>query len=120
MKKEYICIACPVGCHLVLEEKSKDDIKVTGNRCSRGESYAREEYSEPKRTVTATCSADNGRIPVKTNRPILKEHIDSLLKEIYSINIDTLVERGDVIIKNYADTGVDVVATGSSAGKIKS
>lgn len=116
MKKEYICIACPVGCHLTLEENSEGDIKVTGNKCIRGDNYAREEFSEPKRVVTATCSSgrDNcGRIPVKTNKPILKEHIDSLLKEIYSIKIDNSVKRGMILIKNYRDTGVDVVATGS-------
>ncbi|HWP68688.1 MAG TPA: DUF1667 domain-containing protein [Rectinemataceae bacterium] len=52
---EMICITCPMGCHLKIERLSENEIAVTGNKCVRGEQYAREELLSPKRVVTATC-----------------------------------------------------------------
>ena len=37
MKKQLICIACPMGCHLEID--IDDDYKVTGNKCKRGIEY---------------------------------------------------------------------------------
>ena len=42
--KEMICIVCPMGCHLQVDDSNLDDIKVTGNTCLRGPKYAREEW----------------------------------------------------------------------------
>ena len=33
MEKELICISCPKGCHLKVDEEAN---KVTGNGCPRG------------------------------------------------------------------------------------
>ena len=116
MEKEYICIACPIGCHLKLNIGADKKMEVTGNKCKRGEAYALEEFSEPKRVVTATCTLgleNLERLPVKTTKPILKDHIDSLLKEIYSIKLEPPVKRGQILIENFLNTGVDVVASRS-------
>ena len=122
-QREYICIACPIGCHLKLTaqpEKSGiavEKIEVSGNKCKRGEVYAIEEYSEPKRVVTATCRLGIEkleRLPVKTATPILKEHINSLLEDIYKLKITPPVKRGDIVIENYKDTGVNVIAARSA------
>ena len=59
---EMICITCPMGCHLKIEKLSESELGVTGNRCARGENYAREELLSPKRVVTATCRA---RLPAR-------------------------------------------------------
>ncbi|HEY9053887.1 MAG TPA: DUF1667 domain-containing protein, partial [Rectinemataceae bacterium] len=58
---EMICITCPLGCHLSIERTSPGEISVTGNRCSRGEAYAREELLSPKRMVTTTCAIAGSR-----------------------------------------------------------
>ncbi|HAK45620.1 MAG TPA: molybdopterin oxidoreductase [Spirochaeta sp.] len=122
MEKDYICIACPIGCRLKLTADG-GKLVVSGNKCKRGEVYAIEEYSEPKRVVTATCSigmdkAVSGfkleRMPVKTTKPILKDQIDSLLKDIYALKLKPPVKRGDVLLKDYNGTGIDVVATRSA------
>ena len=118
IEKEYICIACPIGCRLKLTaEADGTQITVSGNKCKRGEVYATEEYSEPKRVVTATCriGLENlERLPVKTTKPILKEHIDSLLTEIYALKIQAPIKRGEVVIKNFKGTGTDIVASRSA------
>ena len=83
MKKEMICIVCPMGCHLTIDTETLD---VKGNTCPRGAEYAKEELVAPKRVITSTVRIEGGlhrRMPVKT---------------------------GDIVIKNVLGTGVDVVA----------
>lgn len=121
MEKEIICISCPIGCHLNVSwdenrELELEDINVENNKCSRGIIYGREEILAPKRVITATCLIDSihmQRIPVKTTNAIIKEYITDLLGDIYRLKIKTPVKTGDILIKNYKNTGVDIVATRS-------
>ena len=72
--KELICIVCPKGCHLKVDETN--DYKVTGNGCPRGEEYGKIELTHPTRVVTSTVQCSGGahpRCPVKTSAPIPKE-----------------------------------------------
>ncbi len=114
MKREMICISCPIGCHLTAEWESEEDIKISGNKCNRGEIYGREEILAPKRVVTATVAVDSemmARVPVKTDNALLKEHINPLLRELYALRLKAPVSCGDVLIDDVAGTGVKVVAT---------
>jgi CxxC motif-containing protein len=121
---EMICITCPMGCHLQIEKLSETDISVTGNRCARGEKYAREELLSPKRVVTATCRARPPagpavgayrprRIPVRTKGAFPKERIPELLKAIYELELELPVERGQVCMADALGTGVDLIVTRS-------
>jgi len=121
---ELTCIVCPVGCPMVVEPRSGDSAPdVSGNLCPRGAVYANEETRAPKRAVTATCAIaatpENGkrgpyaprRVPVKTSTPCPREKIPALLADIYGTKISLPVKPGDVVIANWNDTGIDVVAT---------
>jgi len=118
MKKELICISCPIGCRLTIEynedKRDYDSIKVSGNLCPKGEIYGKEEILAPKRVVTATASIESRiqkRLPIKTIEAIDKDLIFDLLKEIYSLKLKPPVKIGDTIIKNFKKSGVDIVAT---------
>lgn len=116
MKKEMICISCPIGCHMSAEFSNPEDIIVTGNKCKRGEMYAKEEVFSPKRVITAVVKCNSEKIPyipVKTNKSILKEHIKPLLRAIYDLEVKLPVKIGDKVIANFNNTGVDVVITRS-------
>ena len=39
--KELICIVCPNGCHLKVDEEN--GYNVTGNKCERGAEYGKAE-----------------------------------------------------------------------------
>ena len=69
--KELICITCPKGCHLKVDEET---FAVTGNSCPRGAVYGANELRNPVRVVTSTVVVDGParRLPVKTDRPIPK------------------------------------------------
>ena len=52
MSREMICINCPMGCRLTVDDADKANITVTGNTCPRGVTYAVNEVTAPKRMVT--------------------------------------------------------------------
>ncbi len=120
MVKQLICINCPLGCHLEVDDSDKENIKVTGNTCPRGKVYAISEVTAPKRVVTGSVPVANGdvlRVSVKTASPIPKEKIFDCLREIKATRAVAPVHIGDVICSNVCNTGVDVVAT-RNANKI--
>lgn len=110
MKRELICIVCPRGCHLVVDE----NMHVTGNYCPRGPIYAIRELTDPRRTVTSTVriiSKLARRLPVKTSAPIPKGLMFDCMKALDSVLAKAPVHIGDVLIRNVLGTDCDVVAT---------
>ena len=107
---ELICITCPRGCHLQVDE----NLNVTGNMCPRGAVYAKAELTHPVRMVTSSVSVVSEiatRLPVKTKDPIPKELIFKIMEEIEKVEVKAPIKIGDVIIKDVLGTGVDIVAT---------
>ena len=125
--RNLTCIVCPIGCSLDVEEDpvASENLSVTGNRCPRGEVYAREEIRAPKRVVTATCSLEGEvgsantnsnsvrRVPVKTSAPCPREKIPALLRDIYKIKVSLPIKAGDVVLAGWNGGEIDVVATRS-------
>lgn len=112
--REMICITCPLGCHLKVDDSNLEDIKVTGNNCARGIKYAKDECISPKRVVTSIVKVKNGQIKmvsVKTTDAIAKDLIFKTLDELKKITLVAPVKINDVVIKNIFDTGIDIIAT---------
>lgn len=115
-KRELICIGCPIGCPLSVELDQGEVVSVRGNTCKRGEIYARKEVTNPTRIVTSTVVVEGGKlaaVSVKTREDIPKEKIFECMKALKGVKVQAPVHMGDVIVKNVADTGVDVIATKS-------
>lgn len=110
-----ICICCPLGCALTAVRDKEGEITVTGNTCPRGEAYAKNECLSPKRTVTTTVrvkgEAQAAMVSVKTAGEIPKDKIMDCIRELAGIEVALPVRIGDVVLKNVAGTGIDVVAT---------
>lgn len=111
-KINMTCIMCPMGCSLVVE-KSNSGIKVTGNNCIRGERYAIDELTSPKRIVTALVKTTKGVLPVKTTDLVPKNMVFDVVAEINKLTLKK-GKIGDIIIKNVLGTGADVVITGNN------
>jgi CxxC motif-containing protein len=115
-KEELICIVCPLGCHLIVEEDSNSPTgyKISGNQCKRGEQYAIKEKTNPTRILTSTVKVKNAhlnRLPVKTDGPVPKDKIFECMKEINKVEVTAPVKVGQIIINNILGTGVNVIAT---------
>lgn len=110
--KELICIVCPKGCHLTVDEEN--GYAVSGNNCPRGEEYGKSEVIAPKRTITSSVKVRGGlypRLPVKTDKPIPKELIFDAMKLLDEVELTAPVKVGDVVIENVLGTGASFIAT---------
>jgi CxxC motif-containing protein len=114
MKKEMICIGCPMGCYLTVDYAGTKIHSVSGNRCKVGQQYAEKEITNPERTLTTTVKVKNGQLPlvsVRTNKPIPKSKIFDAMNLLAKVEAEAPIKIGDTIIQNIFDTSVDIVAT---------
>ena len=112
--KEFVCITCPMGCHLTVNDDDKNNIIVTGNTCPRGKQYGINEVTRPKRMVTSGVKVTGGIdsvVSVKTREAIDKHLIFDVLNELKGVELKAPVKIGDVVIKNVLNTNVDVIAS---------
>lgn len=114
--QQIICISCPIGCELTITKNvnNNNEYTVTGNKCPRGKKYALSELTAPQRTVTTTVAIKNyiyPVIPVKTAQPIPKEKIFEIMQIASNVVVNAPIQVGEIIIKNIANTGVNLVAT---------
>ena len=113
-KLETICINCPMGCPLTIEEIN-GEVVVKGYTCLRGKKYGEQEYVNPMRVVTSVVLSENGTAqPVKTSGPIPKDKIFDVVKAISNVTASNNTKIGDVIVPNILELGVDVIATRDS------
>lgn len=109
--KNLMCIECPVGCSIEVDLEDGKVVYIKGNGCPRGKMYAENEVICPKRVVTSTVRAENGKlVPVKTDRPVKKSEIFSVMEKINSVVCKLPVKIGDVLLKNISDD-VNLIAT---------
>jgi N utilization substance protein A len=89
-------------------------VKVEGNTCPRGKTYAISEMTEPKRMITSSVEVTGGNyhmVSVKTSEPIAKELIFKALDTLKGVVLSAPVKEGDTVVKDILGTGVDFVAT---------
>lgn len=111
--KELVCIVCPRGCTMKIEE-TESGITVSGNTCKRGEAFAKSEMTNPMRTICSTVATvfpDAPVLPVRVSSDIPKDRIFDVMKEINSVTVSERISRGDKVIENVLGLGVDVIAT---------
>lgn len=109
--KELICIVCPKGCHIKVDEEN--GYTVTGNSCEKGAEYGKIELLNPTRTITSTVAVVGGlypRCPVKTSKPIPKGLILEAMKTLDGLSLQAPVTLGQVVVKDICGTGADFVA----------
>lgn len=112
--KELICIVCPRGCHLSVDEEH--GYAVSGNRCKRGEEYGRQELISPMRVITSTVRISGAacvRCPVKTDRAIPKSLMRDAMAMLDTVELSAPAAVGDRVIENILGTGANFVVTGN-------
>jgi CxxC motif-containing protein len=112
--KNFVCIICPNGCEILVEYSGSEIRKVSGNLCDKGDAYVRKEHHSPERGITSTVVVRNGILPlvsVKASRPVPKKMIFEVMDAIAEIEVSAPVKIGDVLLKNAAGSGADIVAT---------
>ena len=112
--RELTCIGCPLGCSITVTLENNEVVSVEGNTCKRGDIYARKEVTNPTRIVTSSVKVVGGKIAMvscKTKEDIPKSMIFEVANALTDITVKAPVKIGDVLVKNVANTGVDIIAT---------
>jgi CxxC motif-containing protein len=110
MTKEFICIVCPRGCHVTVD----DLMNISGNQCIRGKTYVLNEMKNPKRVLTTTVRTvfeEMPRVSVKTTDAIPKELLYQAMELINQVVITREMDIHDIVIENILDSGVNVILT---------
>lgn len=113
-KTEMTCICCPVGCALTVETASDGSVQVSGNKCPKGAAYGEKEVTNPTRIVTSTVRVAGQKdivVGVKTASDIPKDKIMECMEALRNVEVTPPVQIGDVVLKDVAGTGVDIVVT---------
>ncbi len=113
-EKEITCIVCPIGCKILVETDGKHIKNLDGNKCKRGIDYAEHEALDPRRMLTTSVFVDGGEwllVSVKSTKPVPKEKIFNVLKEIRKTKVNAPVKSGQRILNNVANTDINIVAT---------
>ncbi len=109
------CIGCPIGCALVLTHEGKEIIEIEGAACNRGAKYARQEFTDPRRSMSTTVAIEGARwrrLPVKVTSPVPKDRVLEAARAIHALRVKAPVARGAVLIDDLlGEKGVQVVAT---------
>ena len=118
MTKDIICITCPQGCIIkVSGDPAQGTIEsCDGFKCKRGKVYAENEFIRPLRILTSSVKTGGANVPlvaVRTSAPIPKEMQMEAMEEVKKITVKGPMTPGDVIVKNFMNTGADLIASGS-------
>jgi len=111
---EIICISCPKGCRITVQNRGEEIISITGNDCPKGIKYAEGEFINPLRILPTTVKVIGGELPlvsVKTEKAIPKRLLLKAMSEIAEIEVKAPVKIGQVIKGDLIGTGVNLVAT---------
>lgn len=109
---QLICILCPKGCLLQVDEAN--GYAVTGNQCPRGVEYGRNELLHPTRSVSSTVRVEGAShrcCPVKTDGPIPKALVLAAVATLDRLVLTAPVRRGQVVVKNICGTGRNFITT---------
>ena len=89
-------------------------VKVEGNTCPRGESYARSEVKDPRRVFASTVRVKGGKLPVcpvRSKTPAPKGKLFGIARAVAELEVEAPVKIGQVLIHNVCGTDVDIVAS---------
>ena len=103
-----VCTACPRGCVLRVEDGA-----VSGNGCPRGLDFAAQEQRDPRRILTTTVrlsGSDHPLLPVRTTAPVSRSAYGAVMQAVRRLRAAAPVEPGQVLAKDIAGTGADLVA----------
>jgi CxxC motif-containing protein len=115
-QKKMICIRCPMGCQIEVLLKENNEVEVSGSVCKLGREYAKDEIFNPHRILTSLVRVKYGIYPqvsVWTTKPIPKNRIWDVMKELRKFEIVAPVNVNQILIKNILGLGADIETTGN-------
>ena len=117
MAKEtkIICIMCPLACRVTVTIDDEGNvIGAADYLCKEGEKYAIAECKFPGRILTTTVLTEGSShklLPVRTGKPVPKEHLMKVMYSLSQIKVKPPIKMGQIIVSDIGKTGVDVISS---------
>jgi len=115
--RRLTCIGCPIGCPLRLEHDGAVIKEVSGNECDRGAKYARQEFTDPRRSLSTTVAISGARwprLPVKVSGPVEKDKVLEAVRKIHALKLEAPIQKGQILIRDLmGEKDLHVVASRS-------
>lgn len=114
MKRNYTCIICPNGCEITVETDAQQIVSMTGAGCPRGKRYVKQEIIAPLRTISSSVRVLDGVMPiasVRLTRPVPRDQIFPVMREIEKAVITAPVAIGDCVIPSVLGFDSNVIIT---------
>ncbi len=106
------CSVCPTGCIVAVDATGA----CSGNACERGAEFAAAELARPMRLFTGTVKIAGAALPlvaVRTSAEVDRAVLLDVARACRRIVAQAPVLAGQVLARDVASTGVDIVATES-------
>jgi len=116
-EQSITCIACPVGCDILVRGENDNISDIMGGQCEKGKEYARIEFTHPARTLTAVIRvnrAETTLIPVRSDKPIPRNLLLPCMELIKDTVVMAPISIYDSVIPNIMGTDVNIIATGTA------
>jgi len=113
-KRHFTCVTCPIGCEIDVELQDGRVVSMEGNKCDKGEEFVLQELEEPMRILTTTVRLKGARwamLPVRSDAPVPRRLLFRAIEELAGVELQAPVKLYDVVLKNVAGTGANIVAT---------
>ena len=107
------CIGCPSGCQITIT-KIGEEFQIEGNECKRGEEYAIQEFTAPKRVLTTTILIKKGilpLIPVRSDKPLPKERLFDCMQYLSSVEVSAPIKMGQILVENILQLDGNIIAS---------
>lgn len=107
---KLICRSCSARCMMVYNPENGT---LKGNKCPRGEAYARAYDPEAVKVRVYQLPIENGymnRVAVKTDRSVSNEQADQIEEAVHRLKLKAPVRAGEVLFQNVGGTGVHLIA----------
>ncbi len=106
---QIICKNCGNGCFLQIITEQNTIISINGNRCDGGKRYA-EHILFTAYLETTLPTTDGKTVWVRSTEPIPTSIRQKCLKALSGMVLETPIIKGEMILQDAADCGVDIVA----------
>lgn len=114
VRKRITCIVCPLSCSGEVLIENGTPASITGFSCQRGENYANEEVTAPRRLLTTTVRIQGGELPllpVRSAKPLPKDYIRRCARHLSRVVAKAPVAAGEVVCSNILGLGTDIIAS---------
>ncbi|HHX37555.1 MAG TPA: DUF1667 domain-containing protein [Clostridiaceae bacterium] len=114
MEKKIICTVCPQGCEIRATFADNEIIEISGQGCPRGTAFARSEFTNPLRILSASVRVAGGKYPlvsVRSDKGIPRSQLMECMEIIRRMSVKAGTKRGSVIIENIMGSEANIITT---------